>query len=108
MIQENTKKAINGFLMLGVLFIVQGLLVVIAIKALMSMAFVKFFIVLVLNLLVFINWFGFFMVQPKVGKVLQLFGNYVGTVRDAGLCWANPFYSKKRVSLRVRNFESSN
>jgi regulator of protease activity HflC (stomatin/prohibitin superfamily) len=38
--------------------------------------------------------------------VLQLFGDYVGTVRVAGLRWANPFYTKKRISLRVRNFES--
>jgi regulator of protease activity HflC (stomatin/prohibitin superfamily) len=39
--------------------------------------------------------------------VLQLFGRYVGTARAEGLRWANPFYSKKRVSLRVRNFESA-
>jgi regulator of protease activity HflC (stomatin/prohibitin superfamily) len=38
--------------------------------------------------------------------VLQLFGDYTGTVRRAGLRWANPFYSKKHVSLRVRNFET--
>ena len=46
------------------------------------------------------------MVHPNQGKVLQLFGKYVGTVRTAGLKWANPFYSKKALSLRVRNFES--
>jgi regulator of protease activity HflC (stomatin/prohibitin superfamily) len=50
---------------------------------------------------------GFFTVAPNEGKVLQFFGNYVGTVRDAGPRWANPFYSKRGVSLRVRNFESS-
>jgi regulator of protease activity HflC (stomatin/prohibitin superfamily) len=51
-------------------------------------------------------WFGFYMVQPNQGKVLQFFGRYSGTDRNAGLRWANPFYTKKSVSLRVRNFES--
>jgi len=50
---------------------------------------------------------GFFTVAPNEGKVLQFFGRYVGTVRDPGPRWANPFYSKAGVSLRVRNFESS-
>ena len=50
---------------------------------------------------------GFFTVAPNEGKVLQFFGKYVGTVRDSGPRWANPFYSKTGVSLRVRNFESS-
>lgn len=50
---------------------------------------------------------GFFTVAPNEGKVLQFFGRYVGTVRDPGPRWANPFYSKASVSLRVRNFESS-
>jgi hypothetical protein len=50
---------------------------------------------------------GLFVVNPNEGKVLQLFGKYVGTARVPGLRWANPFYSKRRVSLRVRNFESA-
>jgi len=49
---------------------------------------------------------GFFMVHPNQAIVLQLFGSYVGSVRQPGLRWANPFYSKHPVSLRVRNFES--
>lgn len=49
---------------------------------------------------------GLFMVDPNEGKVLQLFGRYVGTAKEPGLRWANPFYTKKKVSLRVRNFES--
>lgn len=49
---------------------------------------------------------GLFTVAPNEGKVLQLFGRYVGTVRDPGLRWANPFYTKHKVSLRVRNFET--
>jgi len=50
---------------------------------------------------------GFFTVQPNQGVVLTLFGKYVGTVRTSGLRFANPFYTKKPVSLRVRNFETS-
>ena len=50
---------------------------------------------------------GMFIVNPNEGKVLQLFGAYKGTVREEGLRWANPLYSKKRVSLRIRNFESA-
>jgi regulator of protease activity HflC (stomatin/prohibitin superfamily) len=50
---------------------------------------------------------GFFVVNPNEGLVLQLFGDYAGTSRTEGLRWANPFYTKRRVSLRVRNFESA-
>jgi regulator of protease activity HflC (stomatin/prohibitin superfamily) len=49
---------------------------------------------------------GFFVVNPNEGRVLQLFGAYRGTVKDPGLRWANPFLSKRAISLRVRNFES--
>jgi hypothetical protein len=49
---------------------------------------------------------GFFMVAPNEAKVLQLFGDYVGTAKEPGLRWANPLYKWRKVSLRVRNFES--
>ena len=49
---------------------------------------------------------GLFTVQPGEAKVLQLFGAYHGTVHDPGLRWANPFLSKKKVSIRTRNFET--
>ena len=50
---------------------------------------------------------GFFKVGPNEAKVLQLFGAYVGTAKEPGLRWTNPFFSKRKISLRVRNFESS-
>ncbi|HEX7369809.1 MAG TPA: SPFH domain-containing protein [Rhodanobacteraceae bacterium] len=50
---------------------------------------------------------GFFQVQPNQGMVMLLFGRYAGTTRDTGLRWTNPFLTKRTVSLRVRNFESS-
>jgi SPFH domain / Band 7 family len=49
---------------------------------------------------------GFFIVQPNQAAVLQFFGRFVGVERKSGPRWANPFYSKKAVTLRVRNFES--
>ena len=50
---------------------------------------------------------GLFTVNPNEARVLTLFGRYIGSVRDAGLWFANPFYAKKRISLRVRNFETA-
>jgi regulator of protease activity HflC (stomatin/prohibitin superfamily) len=50
---------------------------------------------------------GLFQVQPNQGVVLTLFGKYIGTVRTEGLRFANPFYAKRPVSLRVRNFETN-
>jgi regulator of protease activity HflC (stomatin/prohibitin superfamily) len=49
---------------------------------------------------------GLYTVQPNQAAVLSLFGKYVGTVKDNGLRWNNPFFAKRRVSQRVRNFES--
>ncbi|MGH9671656.1 MAG: SPFH domain-containing protein [Bryobacteraceae bacterium] len=50
---------------------------------------------------------GLFTCHPNQGVVLQLFGRYAGTVKTSGLSFANPLYTKKKVSLRVRNFETS-
>ncbi len=54
----------------------------------------------------FIGLFGFMAVTPNDSRVLLLFGNYRGTVKDSGFFWVNPFFSKKKVSLRIRNFET--
>ncbi len=50
---------------------------------------------------------GFFVVEPNQSVVMMLFGNYKGSERRPGLWWANPFNTKKKVTLRVRNFESN-
>jgi SPFH domain / Band 7 family len=67
-----------------------------------------FFVVISIPLGVVCLWAltGLFTVNPNEAKVLQLFGNYQGTVREPGLRWVNPFYAKRSISLRVRNFES--
>ncbi len=50
--------------------------------------------------------FGLMAIAPNSSRVLLLFGEYRGTARESGFFWVNPFYSKKKVSLRVRNFET--
>ncbi len=49
---------------------------------------------------------GLYMIEPNQAAVLSFFGKYVGTAKDNGLRWNNPFYAKRKVSMRVRNFES--
>ncbi|HEX9632393.1 MAG TPA: SPFH domain-containing protein [Gemmatimonadales bacterium] len=56
--------------------------------------------------LLILLWVGLFIVNPNEAKVLQLFGSYAGTVHTPGLRWANPFYTKRKISVRVRNFET--
>jgi regulator of protease activity HflC (stomatin/prohibitin superfamily) len=60
---------------------------------------------LVLTFLFFL-WFGLFIVNPNEAKVLQFFGDYAGTVHEPGLKFANPLLTKKKISVRVRNFET--
>lgn len=60
----------------------------------------------VLAILAVFGMVGLYMVEPNQAAVISLFGKYVGTVHDNGLRWNNPFFSKRKVSLRVRNFES--
>jgi len=49
---------------------------------------------------------GFFFLNPNSSVVMLLFGDYIGTVKENGFYWVNPFYAKKRISLRARNFDS--
>ena len=100
---ETTASTLSGYPMLAILPLtilagVAGALMLggVAIKILS----------LIVALLALVCLAGFYMVAPNEGRVLQLFGQYVGTDRALGLRWANPFYSKQRVSLRIRNFES--
>src|SRR5262245_923195 len=65
-----------------------------------------FAVAIVLFVLSTFGLVGLYMVEPNQAAVLSLFGKYVGTVKENGLRWNNPFYAKKKVSQRVRNFES--
>lgn len=53
-----------------------------------------------------IGLFGLVAIAPNEARVFLLFGEYKGTARESGFYWVNPFYSKKKISLRVRNFET--
>lgn len=57
-------------------------------------------------LVAFICLFGLMAIAPNEARVLLLFGEYRGTARESGFYWVNPFFSKKKISLRVRNFET--
>jgi regulator of protease activity HflC (stomatin/prohibitin superfamily) len=105
MIKEIQHKYASGYLALVVIpalliadvwFLVQGVQAE-------SIVFIVCAILIAIILLVCSA--GFFMVHPNQARVLTLFGTYVGSARETGLRWANPFYAKKAVSLRVRNFD---
>jgi regulator of protease activity HflC (stomatin/prohibitin superfamily) len=61
---------------------------------------------LLVGIFAFLSLIGLYGVQPNQAVVLTLFGKYKGTVKETGLRWNNPFFGKKRISLRIRNFES--
>jgi len=107
MITEIERKAISGYPMLVILFAASILLIVAMVYFGKAQNLALLFTALTVFLVVTICWAGFFMVHPNESRVLQLFGKYTGTAKQSGLRWANPFYSKKAVSTRVRNFESS-
>jgi hypothetical protein len=104
-IQEREATTLPGMLMVVLLLVftaATGWWVIVSllnllnpIAAVVALAFVLFL------------WGGFFIVQPNQAAVLQFFGKFVGVERASGLRWTNPLYTKKQVTLRVRNFESS-
>jgi len=107
MVQEKTRHTAPGLLMLLifiVILVVCGLGIFRAARVSDLIGVAAFVAVLVIDIIMMT---GLFTVAPNEGQVLQLFGAYRGTTRDNGLRWANPFYSKRRISLRVRNFESA-
>lgn len=108
MIHERVRRVLSGWLMLPVIFAAHAVVIYLIVQAaagaepnaaaLVALALVE--------LVLFVLFFGFFIVNPNEAQVLQLFGAYAGTVKDAGFAWANPLFTKRRLSLRVRNFES--
>ncbi len=106
MIEENVRKCASGYAALVVLPVLTLGVVYGFVQAAEAENPVGIISSIVAFAILLICFKGFFMVAPNQSKVLQLFGTYVGSVRETGLRWANPFYSKETVSLRVRNFES--
>jgi regulator of protease activity HflC (stomatin/prohibitin superfamily) len=107
MIREVEKQVMSGWVMLAALIVltivaVYGFVGAVRPPAEATMV-ILWCVVFTVDLLL---WAGFFIVNPNEAKVLQIFGKYVGTVKAPGLRWANPFYSKRRISQRIRNFET--
>lgn len=102
MVREEKASSNSGVAMIGTLLLLQvaSVVLLVTMPGLLKLVFA------LASLAILISWFGFYMVAPNQSAVLQLFGRYVGTDNIEGLRWANPFYSKQKVSLRVRNFES--
>ena len=96
---EKQITAASGYLMLLVLLLViAGVIAALVMTANPWYLFGVPLIILIMR--------GFFIVNPNSSKVLVLFGAYKGTVKDNGFFWANPFYSRQKISLRARNFDS--
>lgn len=96
---EKIIKPASGYLMLLVFFI----LFIGSIVAMVKLESPVFIISLVASIIML---FGFILVNPNTSKVVLLFGKYIGTIKQNGLYWANPFYTKKKISLRASNFDS--
>jgi regulator of protease activity HflC (stomatin/prohibitin superfamily) len=97
--KEFIVKPVSGYLALLVAILLLG-------GAIAGFAFQIIWLGLVLTLLFILNVIGFTVVYPNGSCVMVLFGAYKGTIRDNGFFWVNPFYIKRRVSLRARNFNS--
>ena len=108
MIQEKLHAAPSGLFVLLALLAVLAVDVVLFIADVAADSQVSFggLICILLVPVIVVLLAGVFVVNPNEGRVLQFFGRYVGTVRDQGLRWANPLFTKRRISLRVRNFET--
>lgn len=109
MIKERVYEAPSGWLAL--LILVPALLLDIALMVIGILnwdggGWIIFIVVCVLLPLIIFLFAGLFAVPPNEARVLQLFGNYVGTVRSPGLRYTNPLYTKRPISVRVRNFET--
>ena len=109
MIREHIRSTLSGWLVAPLLIFAEaavtyGFVTETAMDPLRGWAIAGYLVLLALSTVMF---FGFFTVNPNEARVLQLFGKYAGTVKRDGFHWANPLLRKRRLSLRVRNFESS-
>ena len=106
MVRESELQAPPGLPMVLFLLIVHALLTVWGINAIIAESLFGIITSCTLWSLMFVLWGGLFIVNPNEARVMQLFGKYSGTVKASGLRWANPFFLKPKISLRVRNFET--
>ena len=109
MVRERLRDGFPGVPALFLFFALGAGLVLNVIRLISEEAFPPFIFFTVVGSLLLMLFLltGFFIVNPNEGRVLQFFGTYVGTSRKTGLQWLIPFYTKRRISLRVRSFESA-
>ena len=106
MLKEQTRRAIHGLAMLPILVITSLFFVRQILLSIWAENLPGVIGFMLMQAIVTVCLGGFFVVNPNEGRLLQLFGAYRGTVKESGLRWANPFLTKRKVSMRVRNFES--
>jgi regulator of protease activity HflC (stomatin/prohibitin superfamily) len=107
MATEKNYPTSSGWTML-LICIAGGLLVIVLfITGAVLQSPVPIVIALLLAIAIVITSIGLFAQQPNMARVMLLFGEYRGTVRDTGFFWANPFVVRKPISLRLRNLEGS-
>ena len=107
MLREKQARTLPGGLMLVLLILALALTVAGMIYSFSEDRDLTGVLLALVMAVVAISFAGLFVVNPNEAKVVQLFGNYIGSVRDAGFHWVNPLTTRKAVSMRVRNFESS-
>ena len=106
--RESVRRTMSGWLMLPLFLLVEVALIFALVTAVEADAGPGLILPTIVALIVVgLLFVVFFTVNPNNAKALLLFGKYSGTVKTAGFHWANPLFVKKRLSLRVRNFESS-
>jgi regulator of protease activity HflC (stomatin/prohibitin superfamily) len=106
MLQEKVIKGISGWVMVTLLIATALVVVsVLVANADEHPAVTGVGLFLTVGLLVFC-WMGFTVVSPNTARVVLLFGDYRGSLKSPGFWWVNPLTSRRRVSLKVRNFES--
>jgi regulator of protease activity HflC (stomatin/prohibitin superfamily) len=105
-LREIDRQAASGYPYLVILPILSGGVVYGFVRGALDQSAAAMVVTGVLAAVLLVSFAGFFMVHPNEVRVLQLFGAYVGTTRTPGLRYANPFYTKRRVSVRIRNFET--
>ena len=107
MIREIERRVASGGVMLALLLLASAVTLAGLVGGIRTENVGQVFVMALALVVLAVMFGGLFTVQPGLARVLQLFGGYVGTVRAPGLRWANPFYTKRAVSLRVRNFETT-
>lgn len=105
-IVEKSASKLNGFFMLFVLLALIALDVYLLVSGIRTNNPEILWIFVPLIFVIILISSGFVVVQPNDSRVLILFGKYIGTVRTSGFWWVNPFTVRKKVSLRIRNFNS--